>query len=236
MLRIVICSNCADNARQLFDFSRAILKSSRISGELLYTSDHRKVLNNISECANYYDILFLDADDKQCLSAAEAVRSKNLTASLIFICGENDLCRIIKYRPSAVIHNISDPEQISDALKFACAEQQRIKPYFIVRNKDVLMRINYSDIYFFESQKRIVTAHTLNKDIEFYAKLDNVQAALPENEFVRCHQSFIVNMNAVSRLDKAERCFYTASGVSIAISKSLYPQVSELYERFAACR
>lgn len=232
MLRIVICSSCADIARQLFEFSRTTLKTSRISGELSYTTDHQKVLDNISASANYYDILILSAADKLCLKVAEALRSKNLIASLIFICGENELHSIIRYRSSAVIHDTAAPEQVSDALRFACAEQQRTRSYFTVRNKDIMMRINYSDIYYFESQKRIVTVHTLNKDVEFYAKLSDVQSLLPENEFVRCHQSFIVNMNMVSRLDKASRCFYTLSGTPIEISKSLYPQVSAAYERF----
>lgn len=234
MHKIVICSSRTEIARQLFEFSRTVLKSSRISGELSYTSDHQKVLDNISANAKHYDILILDTADKLCQRAAETVRTKNLIASLIFICGENDLHNIIRYRPSAVIHDTSAPEQISAALRFACAEQQRTRSYFTVRNKDMMMRINYSEIYYFESQKRIVTVHTLNKDIEFYAKLGDVQTMLPENEFVRCHQSFIINMNMVSRLDKAGRCFYTVSGAPIEISKSLYPQVSEQYERFVA--
>ena len=59
-----------------------------------------------------------------------------------------------------------------------------------------------------------------------------MQAQLPGDIFIRCHQSYIVNMDRVKILDKATRCFVMLSGDAIDISKSYYPSVLEEYEKY----
>ena len=96
------------------------------------------------------------------------------------------------------------------------------------------MRIDYGSIAYFESRQRIVVMHTHHQAIEFYAKLSEVFSSLPDSDFVRCHQSFVVNMNLVRTLDKANRLFVLNNGTTIEISKSQYPSVLAEYERFTS--
>ena len=63
-------------------------------------------------------------------------------------------------------------------------------------------RIAYDDILYIESRRmnlRVVCSkgveHTIRK------KLDDVQEELPENRFLRCNQSFIVNMDYIRDAD-----------------------------------
>ena len=104
--------------------------------------------------------------------------------------------------------------------------------HFTVKNKGSLLRIPFEEIYYFESRQRLAVLHTSRRTVEFYAKLSQVQEKLPQDEFLRCHQSFLVNMRAISRLDKSNRCFVLKTGAVIEISKANYTQAAARYEAF----
>lgn len=94
------------------------------------------------------------------------------------------------------------------------------------------MRINYTEILYFESNKRIVTLYTNKMSVDFYGKLNDIQQTLPAQMFMRCHQSYLINIEKVVRLDKSNRLLRLRNGCEIEISKSSYPQVLQQYEAF----
>ena len=75
-------------------------------------------------------------------------------------------------------------------------------------------RIAYDDILYVESQRmnlRIVCSggevHRIRK------KLDEVQAELTQSRFLRCNQSYIVNMDYITSADTNFTCLlYTSDG------------------------
>lgn len=58
------------------------------------------------------------------------------------------------------------------------------------------------DIRYLESSRRLVRIHMRDEVIETYGKLADYQRNLPER-FVRCHQSFIVNLDCIEYLGAA---------------------------------
>ena len=224
MIRIVICSGSKELALGAFESARETLRGSRISSELSYSTKTDKVRDNLTENTYYYDILILDALDPGCLSLAREVRSRNLVSALIFIAEEApDIASLLTYRPSACIVGAGQP--LDHALRACCAEQSRFQPYFTIKNKGELLRINYDDILYFESRLRVVVMHSKRQTVEFYAKLDDVLQRLPP-AFLRCHQSYIVNMDQVRQLDKSGRRCVMITGESIEISKSRYAEIA----------
>lgn len=59
---------------------------------------------------------------------------------------------------------------------------------------------------------------------------------LPKDVFIKCHQSFIVNMEAVKALDKVNRRFILTSGSTVDISKRMFPEVVEAFQVYTAMR
>lgn len=89
--------------------------------------------------------------------------------------------------------------------------------------------IKTSDIYYVESQLRIVHIHTFDAYSAYYARLDEIESMLKEN-FVRVHQSFIVNMDKIKIIKNKQIELY--NGVKIPISKSKYKEKVELINNY----
>lgn len=236
MLRLLVCSSDSEKAKNIYLNSVDILKSLNIKCELTYTNSADAFPEGKNSRNQPYDILILDAYDIECIKLASSIRTKNLMVSIIFFNASADLKlkEMVRYRPSYATLLSENNKDLCKALKWCCKEQLRAHPYFTVKNKDVQMRIPYDTISYFESKQRIVVLHTPQQAIEFYAKLSDVYSTLPADDFVRCHQSFIVNMNKVRLLDKANRLFILQSGANIEISKSQYSYVMTEYEKFTA--
>ena len=236
MLRILVCAADVDKAKQIYLRSIDILKSLKIKVEMAYTNSAPAFSKGLNPRNKPYDIFLLDSEDATCLELAANLRKKNLISSIIFfnVSASQRLNNIVRYRPSYTTLLAESNEDLDAALRWCCNEQLRAHPFFTVKNKDVQMRIDHKNIAYFESRQRIVVMHTTKQDIEFYAKLTDVQSTLPSENFVRCHQSYIVNMNRVKTLDKTNRLFVLDTGITIEISKSQYPIVMAEYDKFTA--
>lgn len=234
MLRILVCAKDADKARAIYLQSIDILREHKVKCELSYTNSAEAFSEGKNPRNKPYDILILDSQDDSCVKLASNIRAKNLVVSIIFFNSEvnNALKDIVRYRPSYTTLLCEDNEDLDKALLWCCSEQMRAHPYFTVKNKDAQMKISHDNISYFESKQRIVIMHTPQQAIEFYAKLSDVQTALPKDYFLRCHQSYIVNLNRVRTLDKANRLFVLQSGATIEISKSQYSNVVSEYEKY----
>ena len=233
MIKIVVCNQNKIFAQCLFNSIRVVLSKLKTQCELTFCVELQEIINNLKTDINYYDIIILDAFDLNHLKMVRAIRKKNFFVSVIFTSAGKELIpNLLKFRPTAYISDINSSEQIVSAITNSFNEQKYIRPYFTVKNKDMLMRISFNDIQYFESKKRIVALYTQNQVIEFYSKLDDVDALLPHDSFVRCHQSYIINLEKVKKLDKVNRCLITDKNQEIEISRSYYAQIVENFNRF----
>ena len=205
---------------------RAYLSTARIGCELSIVCDIDTLTSKTRENPYYYDIYVLDESLREHLGFAGALRKKNFYASLIFLIGAEKRHNLLRYRPTAVISDLTNEQQIVNALRLTLEEQRYVRPYFTIKNRDAIVRVLFSDILYFESKKRIITLHSKERAIEFYGKLGDVLSYLPSDGFIRCHQSYIINTSHVERLDKVNR-FITIDRQQIEVSKSYYPQVVE---------
>ena len=95
------------------------------------------------------------------------------------------------------------------------------------------MRIPYDEISDFESNAKKVTLRKEDGGETYYftAKLDDIEQELP-SFFLRCHQSYLVNMHKIRSLDTKERTFLLFSGEEILISRRMYTEAKERYQNF----
>ena len=109
-----------------------------------------------------------------------------------------------------------DPERLADALNRALAQLARVRPSMLrvkVGHKEQL--INTSSILYLESQLHKVIVHCLAREVETYAKLNDLQPQLP-GTFSRCHRSFIVNLAAVSSLSTSELTLHDGTHLPVS--------------------
>lgn len=225
-MKIIVYSKKAERAKALFKLSADTVRNLSIKCELSFFTDFRTVDKNITEDVYCYDVLILDTWSIESAKIAEKVRAKNLTSAIVFVlCNSSATFPVLRYRPSALLADLGHASQLSDALDYINKEYLRLNPYLVVKNKDMTMRIHYADIIYLESKQRVVTLYCRKQKVEFYAKLTDVQSVLPPDKFIRCHQSYLVNVNMVKKLDRRNRQFHMVTDEIIEISKSYYPQV-----------
>ena len=87
------------------------------------------------------------------------------------------------------------------------------------------------EILYFERDKRKTKIATVWGEFTTWDKLDQLMELLPELFFVRCHNSYIVYLPAVLKMDKQSFCMN--SGVKISISRGHCKEVEQAFIRWA---
>ena len=181
----------------------------------------------------FFDLLFLDVymGGADGVAIAREIRKFDKTCGIIFATNSRDHAinsygvRAIQYLLKPII-----AEDVFSALDQAMESLAgREDGYVQIKNRQGSYRILLGDIVFAESNAKIVTIHT-NKlgDVNYYDRLDNFERQCDDQRFLRCHKSFLVNLDFVHAV--MDNCFLLETGEEIHISMS----VSAAKEIFAA--
>jgi len=154
----------------------------------------------------WLDILFLDIEMKQLsgMETARNLRRKDSHTLLIFVTAYPDF--VFQGYEVHAFHYILKPyenQKIMKVLEQALKELgQNREHYFTLEQKSGTTKIPAKKILAFSSDRRkiIISLEDGNK-LEFYGKLDVVEADLPDY-FIRCHNRHLVNLNYVTTLEK----------------------------------
>lgn len=76
--------------------------------------------------------------------------------------------------------------------------------YMIIKNHDGYFKIYLSGVYYIETFNRNLLFHTDHGDILCSKKMHQLENELTNQPFIRCHNSYIVNMNYIRRITKNE--------------------------------
>ena len=93
-----------------------------------------------------------------------------------------------------------EPDSLNAALARAienlgCMQSKPI----LVRARGSLVQLVPQDIMYVESERRRAHIHLSGREVVAYAKLSELECALPP-QFIRCHKSFLVNMDYIAQL------------------------------------
>lgn len=69
--------------------------------------------------------------------------------------------------------------------------------YFFVRSDRKMVKICFSEILFVESLSDYIKIHLTDKEVVTRETIANVEARLPQNDFIRTHRSFIVSLAGI---------------------------------------
>lgn len=95
--------------------------------------------------------------------------------------------------------------------------------------RQIIVRL--SDMYYLERELRYTTVYTSWGDFQIKEKLDELMGDLPENEFSRCHHSYIIYFPAIR--EKKKNSYVLENGKEIIISRSYMKQTNEDWMKWA---
>lgn len=152
-------------------------------------------------------LLFLDIemDGIDGMEAARAIRKTRKDTVIIFVTAYPDF--VFQGYEVHAFHYILKPykeEKIKEVFRMALEELNlQAEQYYAVEQKSGTLRLRLKEVHYFQSDRKKVTADTENGKIEFYGKLRDIEAALP-NYFIRIHNRYLVNLNYVTKVESSQ--------------------------------
>lgn len=175
---------------------------------VFYSTDVNELLNYIK---NYkVDVLFLDIDLKSNLSGleiAELVRSSNKDCYIIFETAHLEYGLIAyKYKTFDFICKPVTLQRVEECVLRLFDDISGLTKKFVrINNKNTI--IAEADIKYIKKDGMKLIFHTENREYEIYSSFLKIQDSLPSN-FVRCHKSFIVNIDNVTKVESNKNIVY----------------------------
>lgn len=203
MLNFVVCD---DNTVILNKISKMLesifIKHSLDANIVLKSNSANDVISFIKR--NKVDVLLLDINLKGQISGlniAEELRKTNKSTYIIFTTGHLEYVMLAyKFKTFDYLPKPITIEKLEETILrlFNDIEYSSHKKYIKIGNNQTIICEN--DIEYIKRDGMKIVFHTNKKDYETYSSFKKIQLNLPQN-FVRCHKSFIVNINKISNIE-----------------------------------
>lgn len=223
---------CEDNEQ---DLSRLLscMTASAIPAEYETFSSGEALL--AAHQAGRYDLIFLDIYMNGLLGidAAAKIRETDTTVTLIFTTTSTEHA-LASYRLNApkYIEKPVMPEEVAEVLSMA-QEKRKTAAYIRLLTGGEYRDIPVDSVLYFEQQNRAAIVKTLSGVIRTSqtVKFQHIEPLLPKY-FLRCHQSYIVNLKHVKSLNWEQKIFTMHNGDRVYIRHQNMKQAAEAYEDY----
>ena len=156
--------------------------------------------------AIYIDIKI---DSLNGIEIAQKIQQENPKIKIIYMTAYSQYSEaIFKTKPTYLLLKPIKKEQIKKSLERALKEEKQNKNIKTFNIKGKIFNIEVEKIKYIESNKRVVIIYEEDLKRRIYGKLDEIEEMLPSN-FVRCHQSYIVNLEHARELNTHEFVLHT---------------------------
>jgi len=226
-VKIAICDDSPEDVLQL---KKALLVFDPMF-EIITFSDGNWLMDELLEGQFSADILFLDIymPELSGIEVARRIRSFLKDIKIIFLTSSEE------YYPQAYevfafnyIVKPFDRDRLYTVLSRALEELLRENTYKIcIQYKGIVHNVDCRKIQYIESQDKLILFHLEDQRIlQCYGKLEEILKELPEKYFLRCHQSFIVNLTQVT---EAGEQYFRIGQTMISISRKYSKEAKERY-------
>lgn len=234
-MRILLFSGDAALLGRLRKELKILLMRNRQEAQVFSFSLLKEALAELGENRALYDLLILDLDHiSDPIQIYKEFRTSNFLCAIILLCESyGKMPASMPLRPSAYLKKPFEAKHLTGYIQLVLNEYKSTGRFFELKRRKSLERIAYREIECFESNQRIVTLYTTCGTTHmFTARLDDVEKSTTAESFVRCHQSYLINLDHVKKLDRANRQFQMASGKTVDISRRSMPAVTAAFEAY----
>ena len=179
-----------------------------------------------------FDIVFLDImlDKKDGIEVGKIVHEQNSSANINFVSENEEYFRAVyKVTHSYFLTKDFDEELFADAVDKAVKSIKR--DVITIHTKNGYEKFTTSKIAYCEgTRKKTKIVMIDGKEQEHYVSLEDIEDQLPEQDFLKCHKSFTVNMNYIVKYDR--KSIFMENEHIVPISKTYVKEAREILTRF----
>ncbi len=232
MLKIAICDDVAIERHQIKLFAEAFFKSYSLAVQIeLYDS-----VVTLLEAGVSYDLYFLDVlmPGLTGVDGAEQLLHREGSPVIVFITSMLESA-VDGYRVNAAGFLLKPLQQEAFNETMERVMRQKLMSHdatLSIVYDHVPMKLPLAQIVLLENQlHRVHIRLTDGHSYTINQKLSELQEKLaPYASFLRCHQSYIVNLDFVKELEDA--CFLMCDGQRVPISRAYYKPCKSAYYHY----
>lgn len=177
-----------------------------------------------------FDMIILDIQMKKIsgIELAKRIRNKDKSVILAFVSGVADY--VFEGYEVQAIRYILKPikqQQVFELLDLVKTKEVEREKFMVLSISGEKKKVKYSDILYVESMGHYVIFHLKNEKIDYKQNISNLFEELSENNFVRTHRSYIVNLKYVDKITRDTCCL--TEHIEVPISRSAYKLVNHKF-------
>ena len=199
MLNFALCDDNIIVLNRLCKMLESIFISHNIEAEIgCKSTSGEEVLSYVNK--HLVDVLILDINLKSSMNGcdiADIVRNKNKYVYIIFTTAHLEYVLLAyKYKTFDYLAKPVSQERLTETILRLVEDMQNMPTKFLRLNNNKTI-INEREINYIKREGMKLVFCTNTRNYETYSSFNKIQSCLPEN-FIRCHKSFIVNVNNIS--------------------------------------
>lgn len=211
VIRIALCDDNDIEREILKDIIESIFDSMGDEAAIFEFSSGEKLCRNYSK--GDYDIIFLDIHMKQLdgIETGRAIRDKDAKVEIVYATSSEEYLK-----EGYNIHALSyltkpyDVKKVEETLEYYYKkngiDKRESNEFLDVNIQQQKIYIRQKDIMWLESMGRVVSIYCRDDVYRVYARLNDLEERLDEKIFLRCNQSYIVNIMYVKDVIEYDFC------------------------------
>lgn len=235
MYNIAICDDCIEEREEMLSLINVYFEHQCLEHNIVTFCDGEALLDSFYAGSRYdayvLDIMMPGLDG---MMIAKTIRSHDSYGIIVFVTVSVDYA-VQGYAVNALdyIMKPAAPLAVNAFLDRLVAKASKAGTILIkIWNKSEMKELRTHQIVYVESNLHSIQFYMLNGFIEkVYARLEEYAPALTRYSiFIRCHKSYIINLNYVRQLE--ENVFILNDGKCINISRSYLVDCRKKYQKY----
>lgn len=233
MLNFVICDDNQNMLNKLSKMFDTIFISNNIDASIVFQSTNPVEILDFANSHNV-DVFILDIQLKSKMSGlelAEKVREFNKNCYIIFTTGHLEYS-LLAYKLKTFDY-LAKPitiERLEETvLRLVDDVNGQPKKYIKIDSKNTL--VDENEILYIKREGMKLIYHTASRDYEAYSSFAKMEGLLPKN-FIRCHKSFVINLNKIVHLEPVSNTIYFDDNSSCELGPKYKKTILEVLNNY----
>ena len=205
MLSIAVCDDMPIECAELAGHIENTLNQFGTEFSLKRFFNGQELLKDVGS----FDIVFLDIKMPEIsgMELAKQMRENGRESIIVFVTSAEEY--VFEAYDVEAFHFLLKPvneNKLKNVLKKALVKITACnnEDFIVISSEHQIKKILLKDIIYIESVGRTVKIHCNSGVLETYKQIGDLEQTLINKHFFRCHKSFLLNLEYVSRFDKAE--------------------------------
>lgn len=234
MINIVICDDEIEELKIISKLISKNLEGLNIPFKITEFNEGEDIINHMRSCKECFDIILLDIYMKAShgIDIARKIREFDKECKIIFITSSPEYA-IESYDVRAIYYILKpiNEEKLITAIKLAVEGLNNDNKQIVITNKKGSYKVYYKDLLYAESRARVVNIYLKSGEVlTFYSKLEEFCQSLKDERFLKCHKSYIVNMEHIIKIENSY--IFMGNDISIPISSTNITAIKEMYFKY----